>query len=622
MALSAGRIVAVALAFWALVVVMPDAHRLVQPMGTIGMTADNDGMITVAGPPASDAGIVTGDRLALGELNCARHWNRCRDTMAVFGGMGGTQYVLKPGISVTLPVIRHGASQPVDVRLVAGTYEMTLWDRVWLAADEAGAAIFIALAFALVWKRPGIATWGFFLYAVWFNPGQYFYFYAYLQQWPAAELAQEFAQAVAQAFGYAGFVQFALCFPNNEPGVFWRPLRAWVLPSLVAVLALLQLASFANAFGVATEKITETSYVAGMLVDAFVIVALWRRSKKQNVVDRQRTRWVTAGCMLGLTMFVFADSNVATTLWEPIWNQTYFGHNVWSWLWRQDGGPSETVTGFFFLGNMLLVVAVFHAIRRHRVIDVSFVMSRALVLITIGLAWVLLGASAEHAFEKRLENLPFVAVIIGLGGFTMTVDKAKELLNDLTDRFFFPRLHEAQKRFALIGDAVMQADSFESIERLFVDEPIAALDLASAAVFRYTDGVFRRTISHGWDDSSSSQLPDDCTIVPELRALRGPLRTSPMSWSCVQVPQGIQLPVVAVPIGTDAKTLYAVALYGAHNTGDDLNADERKLLFEVAQKAALAYEHLRAKLLQAEVDRLKHELQVSTVHEDVAPSKN
>lgn len=95
-----------------------------------------------------------------------------------------------------------------------------------------------------------------------------------------------------------------------------------------------------------------------------------------------------------------------------------------------------------------------------------------------------------------------------------------------------------------------------------------------------------------------------------------------MTWSCVNVPQGVELPVVAIPIGTGADTLYAVALYGAHNTGDDLNADERKLLFDIAQKAATAYEHLQAKLLQGEVERLKHQLEISTVHEDVTPSKS
>ena len=85
---------------------------------------------------------------------------------------------------------------PAQVTLRAVDYRMTLWDRIWLAADEAGAIWFVALALVLVWQRPSTMTWGFFLYAIWFNPGQYFVSYAYLQLCPPAVLAQEAAQSV------------------------------------------------------------------------------------------------------------------------------------------------------------------------------------------------------------------------------------------------------------------------------------------------------------------------------------------------------------------------------------------------------------------------------------------
>ena len=176
----AAQAVAIALTIWALVVVMPDVNRLFHPMGTLGLTADNNGEITVNGPPANAADIVNGDHLDLRLMSCARNWSNCRNTMAIFGGMGGTQYVLRPGQDVTLPVIRNSESRtrPLSgastVTLHAAPATMTFWDRTWLAADEAGALAFIALALALVWKRPGVLTWGFFLYAIWFNPGQYF----------------------------------------------------------------------------------------------------------------------------------------------------------------------------------------------------------------------------------------------------------------------------------------------------------------------------------------------------------------------------------------------------------------------------------------------------------------
>src|ERR1700758_5522975 len=46
-----------------------------------------------------------------------------------------------------------------------------------LLFNEAIATLFILGAAWLVWTRPGGMTWGFFLYAIWFNSGQNYVFY-------------------------------------------------------------------------------------------------------------------------------------------------------------------------------------------------------------------------------------------------------------------------------------------------------------------------------------------------------------------------------------------------------------------------------------------------------------
>ncbi len=51
--------------------------------------------------------------------------------------------------------------------------------------QAAGVAVVLGAAW-LVWIRPGPMTWGFFVYAMYFNPGQVFFFWAWLQQWPRA----------------------------------------------------------------------------------------------------------------------------------------------------------------------------------------------------------------------------------------------------------------------------------------------------------------------------------------------------------------------------------------------------------------------------------------------------
>jgi hypothetical protein len=83
---------------------------------------------------------------------------------------------------------------------------------------------------------------------IWFNPGQTYTYYALLQGWPLAILLQEFAEALAQGAGFAGLLIFALRFPNDEPSPPWHRFE-WTALALGAVIALLWLATFANAFG-------------------------------------------------------------------------------------------------------------------------------------------------------------------------------------------------------------------------------------------------------------------------------------------------------------------------------------------------------------------------------------
>ena len=60
-------------------------------------------------------------------------------------------------------------------------------------------------------------SWGFFLYVIWFNPGQFYAFYALLQQQPVLLLAQNLASAIAEAVGYVGLILFVLRAPDGEP---------------------------------------------------------------------------------------------------------------------------------------------------------------------------------------------------------------------------------------------------------------------------------------------------------------------------------------------------------------------------------------------------------------------
>jgi len=78
------RLLLIVLLTWALAMIVPDVLRVVQPLGSFGFYADNDGMIyEVVAPfdeehqsPAWHAGIREGDKLAL-SLGVDRDRRRC-----------------------------------------------------------------------------------------------------------------------------------------------------------------------------------------------------------------------------------------------------------------------------------------------------------------------------------------------------------------------------------------------------------------------------------------------------------------------------------------------------------------------------------------------------------------
>jgi len=245
------RVLLVALTFWALAMVVPDFYRVYQPLGSFGFYANNDGIITdVQGPfleqtasPAFQAGLRVGDRLDLTQMRCIPiRTVRCASAMAALGGFRLVANRQRADL-----VIAAAPGRPArEVDIIASQRPYNGWVLAVLLLDQVAAMLVILAAAWLVWTRPGIMTWGFFLYVIWFNPGQSAQYYALLQQYsPIALLTQNVVGAIAQGIGSAGFIWFALRAPNDETTSRWRPVEL-ILPYIAIVLAGLLALSYAN----------------------------------------------------------------------------------------------------------------------------------------------------------------------------------------------------------------------------------------------------------------------------------------------------------------------------------------------------------------------------------------
>ncbi len=540
------RFLLTVLTFYGLAMVIPDFYRLVRPLGSFGLTADNAGLIfDVQGPfhnladsPAWEAGLRAGDRIDLQRMRCVPiDTNICATILAV---RGGQQMVLPRRVAEL--VLAASSSRPARTVTLAARQRPTNWlfDLITFLDQIAGVLVVLGSAW-LVWTRPGAMTWGFFVYAMQFNPGQDFEFYARLQQWPAALLAQQIADCLLQAVGYAGFILFALRVPNDRVEAPWRPVER-ALPALAMGFCALTLISLASAFGYPTETLTRASFLAGFVVSAFVLYILLARRKNLSRQDYQRMRWVIWGCLIGLPACMIATIAQGTSLLSL---------------------PEDTI-GLLYLVNGVLCLFVIEAIRRPRVINVSIPLRRATVLgLIVSAPALLLHEQANGIFE--IIELPTWGWFIVAWIAVFLISRLHERAVALLESWFDSGLRRTEERLAEIKRAILAARSAVEIDKLLIDGPLRAMKLASSAVFRQDGAAFRREADGvGWTPSMTASIDAKSPLLAG-KSNGPPFEIDPDLLDEGAFPSGPQQPVVAAPV-SDQLRCFAVALYGSHES--------------------------------------------------------
>jgi len=586
------RILLIVLLAWALVMIVPDVLRVVQPLGSFGFYADNDGMIYDAiGPfdeehqsPAWNAGIREGDNLALSKLRCFPYDpTTCGNALMV---LGGHQYVLK-GQQATFNLKATGDRPARQITLIAAQVPANPFERFIVLVDQIAGILVVVAAAWLVWTRPGRMSWSFFLYVMWFNPGQFYAFYALLAQWPLVMLGQNIAGAIAEAVGYTGLLQFVLRAPDDEPDRKWRWLER-LLPVVAIVLAVLMLLTYGNLTGYRTETGTRFAIFAGFAVAVCAVGILLERTRRKPPEDYQRMRWVVWGCLIGLPAFLLAELASSTTIFETRW---------------ENFTPSEDVIGLLYLVNGILCLFVFEAVRRERVVSVSIPLRRVTILgLTLSIPALLLHHEVEY-MQEHLAIPNWAWIVIGAGALYL-ISRLHEGATHLTDRYFNRDLDKAERT---IGAAILKAKDPLEVDRLLAEQPYHRLKLSSAASFRRNGAEFRRdTDGHGWGEHSARSLsPDTPMLAPVTKGV--PFAISDEDESEPGLPGGFSRPVLGVPASNPLRC-FALTLYGPHASGADLDANERAMLKRIGQSAAAVYAEIESHDLRRQVSTLERKL--------------
>jgi hypothetical protein len=549
-----------------------------QSVGEYGYNIGPDGMTVIAvepGLPASRAGIVPGDRISYEHLALPGRMNAILNS------------TMSPDTPLTLD-LRHGSS----VRTVH--LMPALLPRLYGAADLSFAfAGFClgAVSLALVLMRPNRMTWGFALVVPPLVLPEAAFLWA--QHAPLA-LGLSYAIFISLLYGLQsyGTIAFASRFPADEPAGIARWIDKLAAPAGLAAASIYIGTDYAIWLASAPPPhwlLVSQDYLAPIVPNALALIAIVATYARSDRNLRSRLAPALAAMVLMIASAIAQQFGEVGTSNATILLATYFA----------------------FAGSAaFLAASVAYGVVRHRVIDVNFFIGRTLVYGTLTIVAVSIFSLIEYLFGKLLERggLATVLEILSAIALGLSLNALHGRLDYFIDVVLFRRRHIAEARVARTAHNVAFANSTEIVEEMLVYEPADAFGLASAAVFAEDprDASFVRRRAVGWDDGSAATLDGDDHLVVRMRAELRASDLSDLRWPRHDVPAGARQPIYAIPIVV-GRRLRAIALYGAHSSGEDIDPDERAGLRQLAAGAALAYDHLATKELRDRVASLQRE---------------
>ncbi len=501
-----------------------------------------------AATSAARAGIVVGDHLDFTQSSL-------HDRI-----VGLSYQPALPGEAVTLVVVHGGRSRTVSLRaelLTPSESREALFSPIASVLRLAGFA-YIAVALVILLRRPNRMTWGLFLYLVSATDVRVYRF----PEWLAPTVT--FASDVLGVAGIVGLLIFAVRFPDNRP-LGWR---AWLDRLAIPIGALFAIPNFAwdatSLFnGVSPSAwMSYGSTLGGLALILMAGIALFSTYLRAARSERQRLQWVLAGVVFTLLSYASA--------WVRYWSTAY---------------PFATSDILVWIATVLYAFAPFaiaYAVARQRVFDISFVISRTLVLATVTAVLFALFALIEWLAGRIIERSGATLALVALAaiGVAFSLNALHARVEQFVESTLFRRRHQAERHLADVAAGLRYAGNAAVVETALVREPVEAYALSSADLFvRNESGKYARDGTE-LDRSIPLQLQD------RRHALR--LHDSPR--------------VLAVPVFVRSR-LEAVAVYGAHVNGEDIDPSEAASLEAIGVAAGFAYDQLQAARLERDVAR-------------------
>jgi hypothetical protein len=444
-----------------------------------------------------------------------------------------------------------------------------IWQRIGGVLAYIPPTVFLIVAFLLVFLRPSIMSWSFYVFAVgYFGTSPAFMYWSHVLS-PAAYVALTFVlSTIFGPWSVLPLLPFVLRFPNGDVLGWRRKIDpfVWVFLALSYALYVLEWRFYS-----ATESLPAWDVFASTVIPlatfAFAGLILAKNVAMATPSDRQRWGFLAIGTLASFIAYAI-----------------YFVPGV----------PFAVgqVIGF---AVVLMPLCIAYAVFRLRVLDVNFVLNRALVYGLLSLGVIAFISILDWFFSRvvaigRLAIGLELLVTIGIG---FLLDRINHTVEGFVESVFFRRRRIAENHLRRAASALPYATDEAAIIDDLVQVPVDALDLAAAALYRRSAGDMR---FEGVATALQTQIAPAGFNSNDL-LVRMLLADESIVWlddiRSHLDPANAAIYTLAVPV-TVRHELVSFTLYGAHANGAQLDPDEVELLEELAREAARAYDHVEA----------------------------
>jgi hypothetical protein len=498
------------------------------------------------GSPAARAGIVAGDTAVRVEAEHAPPYLQLYDRVPA-------------GRPVAYAVVHAGERRVVEIAPVP-IRPPPADAALILAALVRGFAI-VLIGALLVLLRPSVMTAAFFVLCLEF--GELAHPANNLELLVGAPLVLKpvCLLLTCLVFGASPAIAAIFCmrFPTGEPLPSWRLAERVMLGvAAVTVVVYLLALGWGATFTPAGRALYWTYSIASWLSYAVAVTAFMVRYVRASGEDKARLRWVAIG--LGSFLASFALFWAAENL---------------------PGTPYELSTWAQFVN--VLPLTVLYAVLRHHVIDVRIAGGRAIAFAVISAVPVIVFSVLDWAVGNGLQHSKIASVLeIAVAvGFGFWVNASQRRIDDLIERVFFHARRLAEERLRAVARRLAHVTEREALDETIVREVHDALHVSSCALYRRSEGEYRRVAER---DASAvaAFVGENDPLVLELIATGAQVTVPASDGDALAFPLLVR------------HDLEGFVRLGPRRDGERFDALERAAVAALAEAAAAAYDHLDA----------------------------